>query len=227
MFEGREDEFYKLFGFPMYSVDFQYVDFNYELFMLKLFNYNMASTNRLDIIRQHVMRQVYEWKINDLKENQALIRPKYAEFKKWTKEQYDEWRAKDDDFDARIAEVEGKLKSLPVEEENETTYFGLPLDFNIFSEYLAQYGINVKSTLSDGTDNVEADNILASEDYSLFHHGNDGYEYDYTDTGSHYLYVVGVTDDGKIIVSSWGDMYIFNDENAAYTKKLQIESTNE
>ena len=40
---------------------------------------------------------------------------------------------------------------------------------------------------------------------------------------SHYIYVSGFTEDGKVIVSSWGNKYIFDDENSSWIYKLTLK----
>lgn len=43
---------------------------------------------------------------------------------------------------------------------------------------------------------------------------------------SHYIYVSGFTEDSKVIVSSWGNKYIFNDENSSWVYKLTLKYNN-
>ena len=38
------------------------------------------------------------------------------------------------------------------------------------------------------------------------------------------MYITGITDDGKIIVSSWGDMYTFDDQEAKWTTRINIKT---
>ena len=53
MFEGRENDFYKAFGFPMYTINNNVIDFNYEIFMLKFFNYsNLKLDKSFKLIEQ-------------------------------------------------------------------------------------------------------------------------------------------------------------------------------
>ena len=43
---------------------------------------------------------------------------------------------------------------------------------------------------------------------------------------SHYVFVSEITDDGKIIVSSWGEKYVFENSKANWTSKTLIKINN-
>jgi hypothetical protein len=45
----------------------------------------------------------------------------------------------------------------------------------------------------------------------------------YGKIGSHYLYITNITDDGKIVVSSWGKKFYLDDSNALWSQKNIIK----
>ena len=92
MFEGREEEFYNVFGYPMYKVTTQYIDFNYEIFMLKFFNYYIKSTNNLDNIKNYVMKKVYEYKLEEYTNKKKEHKKSFNDFKNMNYDEYKEWK---------------------------------------------------------------------------------------------------------------------------------------
>lgn len=45
----------------------------------------------------------------------------------------------------------------------------------------------------------------------------------YSKIGSHYLYITDITDDGKIVVSSWGKKFYLDDSNALWSQKILLK----
>ena len=223
LFEGREEEFYNTFGYPMYKVETQYVDFNYEIFMLKFFNYYIKSTNSLNDIKNHVMIKVYQYKLDEYENKKKENRMKFNDFKKMTSEEYHKWEKKNSSYKKIIKKYKEKIKQIPLNDRG----YGIPLNttFGNLVKYLKQYGINIKCQLIKDSKKAKIDDIIASEDYSLSEERLYGIEeYDYSNTGPHYMYITGITDDGKIIVSSWGDMYTFDDQEAKWTTRINIKT---
>ena len=69
LFEGREEDFYNAFGFPMYIVIGEYVDFNYEPMILKFFNYSIIKKfGSIDYVRSSIKRIIKENKDNEFGE---------------------------------------------------------------------------------------------------------------------------------------------------------------
>ena len=49
-FNGREEDFYKAFNFPMYTIyNDNIIDYNYELLVLKIFNFIVIESHTDDI----------------------------------------------------------------------------------------------------------------------------------------------------------------------------------
>lgn len=223
LFEGKEKEFYKTFGYPMYEVTDQYIDFNYEIFMLKFFNYYIKSTNSVDAIKNTILRKVYQYKIDEYTSKKKDHRKKFDEFKKMTTEEYHKWKKTNSTYKNNIKKYQEKIKKIP----DINRGYGLPLEITLGNlvKYLKQYGINIKVTLTNNSHNSKIDEIIASENYTLYEESFYGLEkYDYRDTGPHYLYITNITNDGKIIVSSWGDMYIFDNKKSLWTTKVNIKT---
>ena len=110
--------------------------------------------------------------------------------------------------------------------QNDNIY-GIPLKitFGNLDKYLKQYGISIRCTLKEGINNANIDEIIASKDYILYEKTVYGIlDHDYKDTNAHYLYITDITSDGKLIVSSWGKMYMFDDKNASWTTRLKIKT---
>ena len=219
LFEGRETEFYRTFGFPMYEVDMQFIDFNYEIFMLKFFNYYIKSTDAVETIKNATLRKVYEYKLEEYTNKKKEHRKSFNEFKNWTPEEYHEWKELNDLNKTKINELKEKLKKIPINDRK----YGVPFDetFGNLDKFLAQYGIKINGNIKNGSKKAKVDEIIKTEEYILF----DGKEdYDYSETGPHYLYITDKTKDGKIVVSSWGDKYIFKDKNPSTTNTIGFKT---
>ena len=94
LFEGKEQDFYKIFGFPMYNVRKNFVDFNYELMMLKFFHYSIIKKyGSLEIIRLSVESKLCKEELEETEKARKKHRVGFDEFKNWKKVQWDEWSA--------------------------------------------------------------------------------------------------------------------------------------
>ena len=110
--------------------------------------------------------------------------------------------------------------------ENNYYSLGIVLEegFGYIKEYLKQYGINAETSVQMESDNnYEAGNIIASVNFDLYKKDNIGKYSERNDVNAHYLYVVGVDKKGRVIVSSWGDRFIFDDDDAYQTSKLVLK----
>ena len=201
-FEGREDDFLKTFGYPMYTVDKKgNIDFNYEVFMLDFFNY--ATLNMIDIkydketIKNALLKDYYERQF-------GYYDARVKEHDKNWQSFYDKWQnSKDLNISAGIL---------------------LDYYFGNFNRFLAHYKLDFKILFyEDGFDKYNLDDIVASENFSLYKMSISGNKYSINDkVGSHYMYVSEITKDGTI-VSSWGDRYVFDNKKAYWTSKLVLK----
>lgn len=65
-FEGREKEFEKAFGYPMYTINENgSIDFNYEVFMLDFFNYSVIKMHKWEgKVKNIVKKSLYEYELD-------------------------------------------------------------------------------------------------------------------------------------------------------------------
>ena len=236
LFEGREEEFYKKFGFPMYTVDYQYLDFNYELFMLKFFNYYVNKSNSFNDLVNYVNRKVYEYKISeyenkieDVKDLQSKLRKHYKTkyYGEWSIEIVNQFKEENEEYEKQIEEYNNKidlfnkrLKKIPYKDRR----FSIPLG-NTFGDlvgFLRKYGIKIKGIVQKGIKNAKPGDIIACDGYKLSERLD---EYDFNSTGSHYMYITDIKEDGKVIVSSWGRKFALNNEDDLLNTRVRLKKT--
>ena len=223
LYEGRENEFQETFGFPMYLMLKDTADYNYELIMLKFFNfYNIDKAEDQEMAKENLKKTFYENKLESLKKEQKEYHA-YArkEIKKWSIEEYNEWKIHDDEIEEAIEKYTEKYKKVKY---NEPSYH-LPLDRTLgyFSEFLAQYGIKIKTSVKDYAKKFNVGDIVASGNTTLYRLDQDGTIIGEEEIDSHYFYITDITKDGKIIISSWGNMYIFDSKSADWATKVVIQ----
>ena len=218
MYEGKEEEFFNTFGYPMYTNKNGIIDFNYEVFMLKFFNYSNIDVQKLrKTIEKSIARSFYDYKRKSL--SKSKIRYSRREIALWTEEQWNEFR-----------EIE-KERKIKLDEYNELFNnsedfyynFGIEEDssFGYLYMYLRNYGVNISSSFKYGLGIPQVDNIVSSDDYILYTINNDGsMAFGKNVDEAHYIYISEITEDGLIIVSSWGEMYYFDNTSPSKTKKI-------
>ena len=210
-FEGREDEFYKTFGYPMYTYKEGKLDFNYELFMLKFFNFlNIVMNNKLGTIEKMIEREFNEYKLYSYIESDSPKKQIGKKQQDWTEEDYDLYDKLSIERDAKVKELSDKYKNSP-KKRDVYENLGVTLDgsFGYLYILLANHGINLDISCNFDAKSFAIDDIVACDNSimnQLFSNGEVG---DPQNIGLHYVYVVGV-EKGKVIVSSWGNKYLLD-----------------
>ncbi len=226
LFEGKEDAFYKTFKFPMYTIKNGKIDFNYELFMLKFFNYSIIDTNySKDVIINSMMKDFYAYQI-DLYINSPEYKKKLPDnFHELSSEEREEWMNFDKKREAKFHRLYEKWMNA----NNSYVNLGIELDstFGNLSEYLSLYGIdNTKVRIEYNPSTYAIGDIVACKNFRLYKIDENNKIYDGIDNvDAHYVFVTNILDDGKIMVSSWGDQYIFDNSQATWTEKILIKKS--
>ena len=225
LYEGREEEFEKIFGYPIYTVDETgYVDFNYEVFILNFFNYSVNQTyNNKSLIIDFMLKDFYFNQLQDYLKSEECRRILPDDFERWTKDQWNEWDKFTDARDKKIHRLNEKW----INAKNIHLDFGILLDasFGYLYQYLMSYGVNFSQcTCIDEPNTFSMDDIIACDNFMLYKVDKNNEKYDVNDgIKSHYVYVTKITKDNKIIVSSWGQKYIFDNQDANWTSKVLIK----
>ena len=222
MFEGREEEFYDTFGYPMYKIENNVLDFNYEIFMLKFFNYSVLERYKLgNKVKKSMERDLYEYKLNHLSKTVKVKKPTREEIAKWTDDDWKAFYAKGHKHDGEYEKIKEKLQK----STNEYFNFGIAVDnkFGYLYKYLEKFGIRLKTSIKNGLGKANADDLIASNGFTLTRTDENGNVYESNKYDYHYVYVTEINTDGLVIVSSWGDMYIFNNKGASYTKRVTLK----
>ncbi len=237
LFEGREEDFYNTFGYPMYKVMGSSINFNYEVFMLKYFNFVMKKTDffqklvdKADKTYYEKALPKYEEKLSELQEQQKEHKKSYRDkFLNASLEEYNEWAEVNKQYSDNIKKYKAKIKKIKnildlIELDDKTCSLILDKDYGYIEEYLKQFGIRVSCTLVEGTKNVAVNDIIAAKDYFLTEVGYTGLAtYDYQGPGYHAMIVSDITPDGKIIISSWGYMYEYDEtKGTSYAIKIKV-----
>lgn len=205
-YEGKEKEFEETFGYPMYTVSENgNIDFNYELFALGHFNYNNHLDGREVLIGSSL--DTYDNMYNECKKlydsfyntsplrviSRAIIESKYNKLKKELDNYYSDYK-------------------YPFAESGENGKVG-HLD-----EYLKTFGID--TSFSHIESNKNLNNIINVENGIVSSYGFDLLNMDgsyYAEHGEgHFMYITGMTEDGNLIVSSWGKKFILKLDNSTY-----------
>lgn len=209
-YENDPEGFQNTFGFPMYKINKNNsVDYNYEILMLKFFNFkNLVVDKSYDEVDRAILRKFYQTLIEKYSKESKYIQVEGREFLNWTEEEWTKERRKVAEKKKRLEELEKKRDNISYKKGN----FGIEVIYyyNYLSKFLKQYGISIsKTTAKGGIKNVKPDEILASKDLILYHLNDSGTVENKMDYDNHYVYVTEILEDGTIIVSSWGDKYIY------------------
>ncbi len=89
---------------------------------------------------------------------------------------------------------------------------------------MMNYGIKVQFLLLDEPVKYNVGDIIACENFILYKEDYKGRKYGIMkNVNSHYMYVVEIGPNGKVIVSSYGEKYIFDERDATWTSKMTIK----
>jgi len=207
-FEGREDEFYQAFGFPMYTMDGDTINFNYELFMLKFFNFlNLVINNDYESINKMIEKDFDEHKLFRFIETSNPKKEIGKNERDWTDEDYDRYYELEEEYDKRFKELNDKYKNSKRFYKN----LGVTLDgaFGHLYIFLGNYGIKLDTSCDFDDYKFDSDDIVACDKSIMYPIYSDGEMGKSEEVGLHYVYVVEV-DGKKVIVSSWGNKYLLD-----------------
>lgn len=227
-FEGREKEFKNTFGYPMYKVDNKgNIDFNYEIFILKFFNYSILNRDYLpvttDMIVKGLFKDIYEKRLRDYTNSDEYKKKIPDNFYELSSEEQNEWYK----FDKMRNEKWHKLYDEWKNSDIELPPLALPFDesFGKIKEYLSTYNITASTIFNLYIyDGYQVDNIIGSDKFALYFESEEGVRHLFKNNiKSHYVYVTDSSYDGKPIVSSRGEKYVFDDTNAEWTSKLTLK----
>ena len=225
-FEGREQDFQETFKFPMYTIyDDNTIDYNYELLVLKVFNYSVITAQTDDYcindIINYFLKDFYSEKIRIFLNNPENNKKLPDNLSDFTEEDWDNWHKYEEEREKKYKELYDKW----VNAKNIYKNFGVSIDPNFadIKKFLQMYNMDVKVVLNSNKQYQEGD-IVACNNFSLYKVDENGEVTLAIDhVLSHYIYVSGFTEDGKVIVSSWGNKYIYDDENSSWVYKLTLK----
>ena len=200
-FEGREEEFEQVFGYPMYTVDdVGNIDFNYEILSLEFFNYSVIE-------KRGLKRYVYRALEKDLNE---------YDLTEYKKELLEEHSSLNEEYWNKWKELREKWEN----SENLDVCFGVILDnvFGYISPFLKEHNIKEKTKFyRNSKREYNVDDIVASENFTLCNEYFSG-----RGINPHYMYVTDVLEDGQVVVSSCGDKYFLDESESTWSSKLVL-----
>ncbi len=222
MFEGKEVEFEGIFGFPMYtynnlSMD---IDFNYEILMLKFFNfYNLDKLNRKNMIIDSLAGDIYSIKTmienekrEPVKSNHFISREELSVLLKT--------------HGMKTYEYNTRNTNIDIIPHNTRINLGIPVDetFGYLNQFLSQYHLSLDIRRAYNTHNYQSNDIVVADNLTLEVVDNTGYVLQSKiNVDLHYVYVIEVLKNGDVVVSSWGNKYVFNKNNTNDAIKLLIK----
>lgn len=219
-FEGKEKEFEKIFGYPMYKVDEEgKLDFNYEYFVLEFFNFSSLYPDYSQE-KKDEFKAMFAKTIADIEYQRYIYSEEYRNRPllnhNLTMDEVQEI--------IRIRDKERELYQKSEKAIDESKTLGIPVDirFGHIVEFLKTHGIQSKLVLQKNNLQLEQGDILASEKFTLYKE-EDGEKYSISsDIEPHCVSVVS-TDGGQTIVSSWGEKYVFDDQGADWTVEVDLK----
>ncbi|MBP5679329.1 MAG: hypothetical protein J6X28_05860 [Bacilli bacterium] len=221
LYEGKEKEFEEKFGYPIYTIKNNEIDFNYEMLMLEFFNYsNLVVQKNQKLIEKSMKKSLLEFKLMQYIRKNDYTRLGKEDIMSWTEEDWEKYHKDETERKKKIEELNEAVRNA----KNEYTNFGITLDarFGYLYNFLGNHGIHVDIRMKSKFKNPSPDEIVASDGYTLYKvdmNGNLGVP---KTEGDHYMYITKVEDDGDVFVSSWGDMYLFDNSTASYTEEVVI-----
>jgi hypothetical protein len=222
-FEGREEDFLKAFGYPMYTYNNGVIDFNYELFILEFFNYcNLKMKDRYDEVRKVTKKDMYRFAFDEYVNSEEYKRRKPS---KMTDEEYDAWEKFDNERIAKYKYLYDRWDSC----HNTKINFGIPVDaaFGYIDNFLATKGLLCNSHVEFDNVKYKVGDIVAAGGYHLYtseeqKENETAFNAVLTQIGDHYVYITEIHDD-KIIVSSFGNRYILDLSTATWKENVTLK----
>ena len=184
-YKGRENEFYRKFGFHMYDIESNgFLDYNYEYLILDFFNYIWGNSGySIQQLYGDIGKKVYDAALDKYEKNP----------------------------DAKAKGTGTKEKLLFMDFLNKK--YGINCNVEFIYENNEQKIIELYKKISKDK-NTQI--IISANQFELYdRYGNLTDE----NVGNHAMSVTGVTEDGKLIVSSWGTERILDlsDVDDSYT----------
>lgn len=184
-YKGRENEFYRKFGFHMYDIESNgFLDYNYEYLILDFFNYIWGNSGySIQQLYGDIGKKVYDAALDKYEKNP----------------------------DAKAKGTGPKEKLLFMDFLNKK--YGINCNVEFIYENNEQKIIELYKKISKDK-NTQI--IISANQFELYdRYGNLTDE----NVGNHAMSVTGVTEDGKLIVSSWGTERILDlsDVDDSYT----------
>lgn len=226
-FKGKEKLFYETFGFPMYNIKDDKVDYNYELMILKIIHYDFFELSNekdpINCIKKYFAKDFCNEQLRLFTISSDYIQKLPNNYSNFSEEEKDEYRKK-----MRIRDE--KFKELYVNwlnTKNDDTVFGLYLEkfVKVITGFLKKYNIEVcVFSRNSYMRNFERDDIIACEFYSLYKYDENGEKVFVLKNGSlHYMYISDVTENGEIIVSTWGNKYYLDVSEVSINCKIKTK----
>ena len=211
---GREEEFEKTFGFPMYA---QNGDLNYDMLLV---DYYIKTQNKVFLDCEESAKAYSGTYISYYKDHTDEYYAKYGEnfFDKngdISGKAYEHaWNEYEDLMNSgkTVAEFNVGGGAHPYTRANKLDYYCKEYDMNL--DYIPISGIpdcsDIDFYLSNGYTVV-----FGASDFVLEKENGSKYSFGYT-FGGHAMTITGTTEDGRYIVSTWGEKLYFdpNDNNA-------------
>ena len=201
-YEGREEEFEKTFGFPMYDSK---GELNYNKLIVDFY---LETDDQFYLDGPYGKSSMINSTLSLYDDDPAAFKAKYGVdlFTDSTQEYYTS-----DAINAVTDEVNNISGDLGVVDGDHGTTATSRI--NRLDHYLAERGVTMTYDYSGGVDvediktqlNDGKEVIIGAHDFYL-NDENGKHQTSFIE-GGHAMSVTGVTDDGKLIVSSWGDKY--------------------
>lgn len=172
-YQGREQEFEEIFGFPMYNIDDSgFPDYNYEYLVVAFANFVWSNSDY----------NIFQVSGYDGSSVSILMRPE-------TREQFEAF--------LRVS-------------------YGL--NVNINNIYTLRGTYTSQFLLENFDESFQTQYILSASNFTL--EGLDGVEMHVS--SGHDMYVTGITEDGQIEVSSWGEKYFIDLSDVEWAYIAQV-----
>lgn len=224
-FQGQEQEFERLFGFPMYIIKGDgTIDYNYELLILKFFNYIAFDSDVYNYSKSDIekcfARDLYYEKLNSFIQSPDYIQRTPSDYHLYSQEEKLEFHEK-----VRISEeFFHELYQKWLNSTNEYHELGLPIGVHLgdIKGFLNKYGLDVDVSLYYDN-NFKPGNIIVSDGFSLYKLDQNGKVInEFNNIKCHYVYVSEKGKNGMPIVSSFGNKYYFDNKNSNWTCRFKI-----